>query len=346
MLISAAFANALPIDGVPKEIVYVPEGLSKITPFVDGKPQEIEVKVDASNGARVAAALQTDLDKRLADNVRPWVDFEHKGGASAGNPKSFRYEPGRGVILAMEWSKSGKEAIEGKDYSYFSPTFLLGDDGAPNGLPKRGPVGGMVNEPAFRDIPRIAAQDGEDSQTDTTETMSKLIFAALAISASAENAEADAVKAIEQLKSDKKTVDAKLAETEQERDDLKEKVKTIEAKQAEDRKERAKTLVEAAQADGRIAPKDEETAKDFREKIEAGDSFAEKMLSKLPKQHEGLEKPIIKAGSGGKVSDAHDFEKKAQGLVEAKQAPDIDTAFGMLADSDPEAYSGYLATLS
>lgn len=346
MLVTAAFANALPIDGVPKEIVYVPEGLSKITPFVDGKPKEIEVRVDAANGQKVAAALQADLDKRLADNVRPWIDFEHKGGASAGNPKSFRYEPGKGVILAMEWSKSGKEAIKGKDYSYFSPTFLLGKDGVPNGLPKRGPVGGMVNEPAFREIPRIAAKDGKDPKTEKTETMSKLIFAALAISASAENAEADAVKAIEQLKTDKKTVDAKLADAEKERDELREKVKTIEAKQAEDRKERAETLVKAAQADGRIAPKDEETANKFREKIEAGDSFAEEILAQMPKQHEGLEKPLIKAGSGGKVSDAHEFEKKAQQLVEAKQAPDIDTAFGMLADSDPEAYGSYLATLS
>ena len=125
VLISAALASALPSQGVPEEIVYIPEGLSELTSYVDGKPQPIKVRVDASNGVGAAKALQTALERRLSSKVRPWTDFEHKNGASAGNPKSFRYEPGKGIILAMEWSKSGKAAIEGKDYSYLiSPTHV------------------------------------------------------------------------------------------------------------------------------------------------------------------------------------------------------------------------------
>ncbi len=42
-----AFASLLPDGGIPAEIVYLPEGTNKITPFVDGKPQTITVKVPA-----------------------------------------------------------------------------------------------------------------------------------------------------------------------------------------------------------------------------------------------------------------------------------------------------------
>ncbi len=41
-LIIAAFASLLP-DGVPKEIVYIPEGHHEIHPMVDGKPKAITV---------------------------------------------------------------------------------------------------------------------------------------------------------------------------------------------------------------------------------------------------------------------------------------------------------------
>ena len=347
MLITAAFASALPDSGIPGEIVYIPEGESTITPFVDGKPKTVTVRVPADRGEEIAGRLQASLAERQKANVRPWLDFEHKAGVSAGNPTSFRYEAGKGIILAQDWSRAGKEAIEGKDFSYFSPTFLLDENGEPDGLPERGPLGSLVNEPAFRDIPRIAAKDGKPDQPETDSTMSKLIFAALAISASAENAEADAVKAIEKLKSDKSTVEAKLGETEEERDGLKEKVTTLEAAAAEERKTRAKDLVEAAVADGRIDPKDEETAKEFREKIEAGDTFAEKILAKMPKQHDGLDKPIIKAGAADKPAKdgEHAFQAEAKKLVEAKQAPTIEAAEAQLANDKPELYEAYCESI-
>jgi phage I-like protein len=56
---------------------------------------------------------------------------------------------------------AGKAAIEGKDFSYLSPSFLIDDNGIPSGLPERGPLAALVNEPAFREIPRIAASDAD-----------------------------------------------------------------------------------------------------------------------------------------------------------------------------------------
>lgn len=339
MLITAAFASALPDSGVPREIVYLPEGKSQITPFVDGKPKTITVNVPPEKGPEITNRLQAALAKRQTANVRPWLDFEHKEGVSAGNPTGFRYEPGKGVIMSQDWSRAGKEAIAGKDFSYFSPTFLLGSDGEPDGLPDRGPLGSLVNEPAFRDIPRIAAKDGKPDQPDTIPTMSKLIFAALAINAAADNAETEAVNAIEKLKKDKSTVDASLATVTKERDDLKLKVTTIEAKAAEDRKERAKTLVEAAQADGRIAPKDDETAKKYRDKIEAGDAFVEEILAKLPKQHDGLETPIVTAKDGKPVKASQRVEAaQAKARAELGDSANFSTVWARAAEIDPEAF--------
>lgn len=327
-LVTAAIATALPTEEAPKEIVYIPEGDHDIRPYVDGKAGDVRVSLRAEKGPLVAAAFQRDLERRLGENVRPWVDFEHKSGASAGNPTAFRYEPGRGLIMSMDWSQGGRAAIEGKDFSYFSPSFLVEEDGTPSGLDARGPLGALVNEPAFRDIPRIAAADatGRD-QTEATPTMSKLIFAALAISAAAENAETEAVKAIDKLKVDAADSKKKVAELEEkidamtkERDALKKDMEKVEATAAEERKERTKTLVAAAIADGRIAPKDEETAKDFREKLEAGDNFAEKILAKLPKK-EGPGKPVIEAAA--RVPGKKDDDDNPYARVEAAFAEEV-----------------------
>ena len=51
-----AFASLLPDGGIPSEIVYLPEGDSTITPFVDGKARRITVKVPAEKGAQIAAS--------------------------------------------------------------------------------------------------------------------------------------------------------------------------------------------------------------------------------------------------------------------------------------------------
>lgn len=344
ILITAALASAFP-DGVPDEIVYMPEGEHTITPWVDGKPKTITVKVPAARGAAIAAVLQASLAEREKSNVRPWFDFEHKNGAASALPKSFRYEAGKGIMCAVEWTGAGRKAIEGKDFSYLSPTFLLGDDGSPSGLPSRGPLASLLNEPAFREIPRIAASDAAvDHETKPPSVMSKLIFAALAISAAAENAETAAVQAIEKLKSDHQSVSAANAALTTENATLKNKVEAAEAEAAKTRKERADTLVKAAVADGRIAPKDTDKQDKFRAKIEAGDTFAEEILAQFPKLNQGLDKLIVTAGNGGHVQ-ASDFEGKAQALVTAGNAKTLDEAFGVVAAADPAAYSEYLKTL-
>lgn len=318
MLVTAAIANAVPSDETRREIVFIPEGDSRLTPYVDGKPKSIEVHLTPENGERIAAKFQADLEQRHKENVRPWTDFDHEGRASAGNPTAFRYEKGKGLVVAMDWSEAGKQSIEGKAYSYFSPSFILGENGEPEGLDMRGPVGSLVNEPAFRNIPRIAASDGSAKTNhhpnQPTPNMSEKIYAALGVDPAHEKAESAAIKKIQAMEGESKDnaskleeLNAKIEELTKERDALKESLDDVEAKAKGEREERAKEMVDAALADGRIDKDDEETAKGFREKIEAGDAFAERVLAKLPKP----------AGPGKEITGG-DKSKK----VEAKSATD------------------------
>ncbi len=141
----------------PAEIVYIPEGSHRIFPTVNGKPDSITVRLHPESGPSIAAALDSQLQSLRASNVRPFLDFDHKRQAASGIPTSFRYEPGQGIMLSVEWTALGRAAIEGRSHSYFSPEFLIGEDGSPADLPLRGPIGGLVNNPAFREIPRLAA---------------------------------------------------------------------------------------------------------------------------------------------------------------------------------------------
>lgn len=344
-LVSAALAAAIG-DGAPDEIVFIPEGTHEITPWVDGKPKPVTVKVPAARGVEIAASLQTALEARQKSNVRPWFDFEHKRGAASALPKSFRYEPGKGVMVAVDWTRAGREAIEGRDFSYLSPVFLLGDDGVPDGLPERGPLAGILNEPAFREIPRIAASDAAGATTESTEqpsAMSKLIFAALAISAAHADAETLAVQAIDKLKVEASDAKTEAARLKAENEALTKKVEAADQAAATARKERADTLVKAAVADGRIAAKDTEKQDKFRTKIEAGDTFAEEILAQLPKQHQGLDKPIITAGAD--KAAVTNVDEKAKALVAAGDAKDMDEARATIFASDAGAYSAYLANL-
>jgi hypothetical protein len=174
--------------------------------------------------------------------------------------------------------------------------------------------------------------------------MSKLIFAALAISAAHADAETLAVQAIESLKLKAADAEATATRLDLENKDLQSKVQAAEAAAQKTRKDRADTLVKAAVADGRIAPKDEDKQTKFRDKIEAGDAFAEEILAQLPRLHQGLDKPLVTAADGKPVH-ASDFEGKAKALVTAGQARTIDEAIGLVAAQDPTAYAGYLKTL-
>ncbi|MBB5351352.1 hypothetical protein HNR46_001588 [Haloferula luteola] len=349
-----AFAMALP-DGnsAPAEIVYFPEGTHTITPLVNGKAGRLTVKVSPDRGPSIAAKLQQDLAERQRENVRPIFDFEHKNGAASAIPTGFRYEVGRGVIAAVDWTDSGRRAVEGRDFSYFSPEFLLNQEtGEPTGLPKRGPLGGLVNDPAFREIPRIAAANAEhhfkSNQPDPMATA--LILATCGLlsekEAALETAETLARTRISAMRSDSeklKDVEAKLAASDKENADLKKRLSDMEEADKKAKAKRAETAVEDAVKAGRIAPKDEATKSFWRNTIENGGETAVAALNAIPATHgaDDIETPALKIAAGDGRSSVSEFEKRAEALISAKQATSLDEAYAQVAASNPRLYEDY-----
>jgi hypothetical protein len=108
----------------------------------DGDGRELEVQVNALT----ARLLQSDLEELLARDVKPYIDFNHEGKAAAADPKRFVWKPGAGGFLRLEWTRSGRAAVEGKDYRYFSPALRVDADGNIEGLPANGAIGALVNK--------------------------------------------------------------------------------------------------------------------------------------------------------------------------------------------------------
>lgn len=148
--------------GVPNVFQFMPRGTSVIHASVNGKPGTREVVVDASAAER----LQRDLEEKFAaahagQKARPCGLFDHKDGEACLIPKRFYWDDDKGVMLEADWTQAGKAAVEGRNYSYWSPCFRLGRDGRVVGLTGGVEVGSLVNNPAFETIARIAAAKAE-----------------------------------------------------------------------------------------------------------------------------------------------------------------------------------------
>jgi hypothetical protein len=150
ILCRAAFAAPVtPND----EVMFMPAGLQMITPTHGGRPVQIQVIVDRDS----ADALEEQRQLIVARNGKlPYFDFNHEDRAASFWPKQFVWKKD-GVYALGEWSKSGRDGIEGKDWRQFSPVFFVdnvrgkpariicNEEAKPN-------MGGLVNDPAFHNI--------------------------------------------------------------------------------------------------------------------------------------------------------------------------------------------------
>jgi phage I-like protein len=278
--ITASFNEPITLS---TKIMYIPEGEHSITPSVDGKPGAIVSKVSPERGDAIVGALNNSLKKRHSKNVRPFIDFDHnETGPAAAIPVSFSYEIGAGIMLELEWTASGTSAIEGKDYSYFSPLYSMSrSTGEPVGLEKDGAIGALVNGPAFTTIKRIAANKSQPTTNTPEMDINVLVKAGLVTEAESQTDKVAEITAAN-IKSIKVEA-AKVAGLEAEVVEL----KAAAVKGAEITADRA---IEAAVNTGRIAAKDE-VSKDFwREQLIEASSNEEK-LTKVSAALESI-KPV------------------------------------------------------
>jgi hypothetical protein len=267
------------------EILFLPIGLHEITPVAGGIGRPIKVKV----GPEAAIAIEKQRASLMANGKRPYFDFNHDDNRAAFWPKSFIWRNGEGVIASGEWSQSGKTAVEGKDFRAFSPVFHVDNKRAeaavvicketadPN-------MGGLVNNPAFKDLPlwaKNAESLGNAGDGDKAEKEKQM-----------ENAELDALRSKQQeLQKDVEALKAAAATTENEKlvdqreSELKSinlEIETAELKAQNERlsgeiravnEKNAQASVKAAIQRGAILPKDTKTQTDLIRRATGDPSF-------------------------------------------------------------------------
>jgi len=161
MKLNRAIFSLKGFDGTaPDEIVFVPAGTHKVNASVDGKPSVCTVTPTEFTASLLNQKLQDAINESLAGNMsRPFLDFQHEHGRAAAHPVEFYWDADRGVILKLEWTPAGRAAVEGKEFSYFSPE-VDWDSKTQQiiGLIQPGAVGGLVNIPAFQKQNRLAAE--------------------------------------------------------------------------------------------------------------------------------------------------------------------------------------------
>jgi phage I-like protein len=231
----------------PGEIVYMPKGENlTFTPKRPGR--EVQIKVDATT----AEVLQTDLAKRLEDEIRPYAGFDHERGPASFLPKAFKWDEERGVILEVDWTTAGRDAVSGRNYSYLSPTFMISGKKVA-GLPSTGEVASLVNDPAIRDKKMKIAASAAGDETKESNIMEKVAEKLVELEViTAEQADDldTVVKAITDMHVTIGLVQAANARLQSENT-------ALQAKVAEVQKAEATTVIEAAIAEGRIPGKNQ-----------------------------------------------------------------------------------------
>lgn len=159
----------------PEAVPFMPAGQHSICATVNGKPGRRLVTVDREACDRLQADLSEHLRASAAgEKARPMLMFDHAAGNAAAKPLGFEWDDERGILLRVEWTQAGRDAVEGGNYGYISPAFRLAKGtGEILGLAGGVEVGSLVNDPAFERNECIAAarsDEPEDVQVDYVET--------------------------------------------------------------------------------------------------------------------------------------------------------------------------------
>ncbi|MBU98250.1 MAG: hypothetical protein CL429_04060 [Acidimicrobiaceae bacterium] len=342
--VRAAFAVELFNGTEPKRsIVYLPEGEHEISATVNGKPANRTVKVESG----IEKTYQSDLDRLKKENVPPFIDYLHEGGRAAGHPESFTWEQGRGLVLNVRWTESAKQVIASKELQFFSPEFLLSEDGEPLGLhPTHKAIGGLVSDPAFTSMESIAAQraaEQEKQQTSKDKSMDLTKFIELGAISADEAKNLDSAEMLERIAvslqaahshNDKasKAEDA-LVKAEKEKELAQAEIKSLRDAQAD-------SFIEEHIKAGRIKGRDEDSKKFWRDQFNSNPDVAKAQITNIPASD--LSKPVVKASVNNSEetnNDSVDLYSKAKELVMANKANSMKEAISQLGNT---AYQNYM----
>jgi Mu-like prophage I protein len=279
------------------ELLFLPIGLHAITPVGGGIGRPIKVLVDRQAASAIEKQRATIMART---GKRVYFDFNHEDGPASFWPSSFFWRESDGVVAKGEWTASGRRAVDGKDFRAFSPVFHVDDkrkdpsrvvckeEASPN-------MGGLVNDPAFKDLPLWAKNDpaaagsnaGDTAKTTTHNNegeveMTAEELAALRAKQQELETKVENLTAVVAKNSEDETADAKLkaAQSELRATELELKTADLQAKNDDLQKEQTKRnriaaedAVKEAVKRGAILPKDVRTQESLKARATVDPSF-------------------------------------------------------------------------
>ena len=115
--------------------------------------------VDADSLQAIADGLNESGEELLCDvdhaASRAGLDRDTR---AAGWFSRFVVDPIKGLFAKLRLTKKGRELVEGRDYRFLSPSFMLGEDGKPKAITSCS----LTNTPAMYDIEPILNQKPEE----------------------------------------------------------------------------------------------------------------------------------------------------------------------------------------
>ena len=237
-----------PVSLETNSIEYAPAGRHTVYASLNYEPGVVTVLVDENAANFLNEPLKSWIEEAEKGKVsRPFIDFDHEGKMAAAIPVKFFWDDG--IRLEVEWTDAGREAIEGRNYSYFSPEMMVDwETGQILGLPNSGAIGSLVNTPAFQNIERLAAASSQLNQQnrnmENEELQQQLIAAEVKVVATEKDKATlqasynSVVKERDSLTSERDTLVT-------ERDKLKNKNATLQASAEKIRKEKISAQIEA-----------------------------------------------------------------------------------------------------
>ncbi len=132
---------------LPDSIVWMPRGDHEICAgTMHGSTWTGMVRCDELGSSVVIASFE----RARAKGCRVWLDCNHDDGAATADVRSFKWDPARGIVAAIDWTPLGEKCLREKTYFSFSPTFWVDwESGRVAGLVEGHAAGGLVNAPAF-----------------------------------------------------------------------------------------------------------------------------------------------------------------------------------------------------
>ena len=321
-----AISSVIDGDELPEDIQYLPPGTHNITATKNGKPAELTLEVDA----QTANLLQKSFDKITAgDKEQVFIDFNHDDGEASGWVTGFYWagaDPDTGGVRAkVEWTNAGEEALQGRNFRKFSPTFTLNSKGEIEGTTLN--AGGLVNRPAFKDITPIVASEGDYQKTDSN--MAEIIE---------KEKKEEVLSEGDPKKMDEISAQEKLAEVKKENETLKAKIKALEDDKKKEQEVAAQSAVDKATEDGRIPPKDEKVKAKWVSILEK-DPSAIMALEALPVNPALLRVVQAKRQEDGAIDTNGEAQMRAAKEYQAKNGSSFEQAWEAARYERPQLFN-------